>query len=326
MKTNRLFLIVAAMAVSLSVQAQEVFKIGGGGGAKNGSVYSSMLGTLSERCSTDDMKLEEVQSKGGPANLTSIKANQIKGALIPADVMAAARFDNASSVANLKVLFTLHNEAAHLIARADTKQEGGMSFGSLGSLGGTKVTFNTAEDFKGRTIGAVGGSATTARILSDMMKYQWKVEDNFENTAALLNALQTGKVDGIMISAGLQSDAVKAVKGNFKLIPLRGNSDTQNVYQPVKVEYANLNGGRAVDTLAARALFITRTFRDPEQLAKLAALRACFFAQLPKIQDSDGTHPAWQDVNAEDRGDSRYWYDLPSTKPAVAAAPVPKKK
>lgn len=324
MKTKNLFLMVAALTLCISAQAQEVFKISGGGGAKNGSVYSNMLGTLAERCSTDEMKLEEVQSKGGTANLAAIKANAVKAALIPTDVMAAARFDNATSVSNLKVLFTLHNEAAHLIARGDVKTEGGVNLG-FARVGGKEVAYNNAEDFKGRTIGAVGGSAVTARILSDMMKYQWKVDDGYENTAALLAALTAGKVDGIMISAGLQSDAVKSVKGNFKLIPLRGNSDTQNVYTAVKVEYSNLNGGRAVDTLASRALFVSRVFRDPEQLTKLATLRACFFQQLPKIQDADGTHPAWQDVNAEDRGDSRYWYDLPS-KVVAAPATTPAKK
>jgi len=321
-KTNRLFLMVAALMLSVSIQAQEVFKVGGGGGAKNGSVYSNMLGTLSERCSDDNMKLEEVQSKGGTANLASIKGNSVKAALIPFDVMAAARFDNASSVSNLKTLFTLHNEAAHLIARADVKKEGGVNLGFT-KLGGADVAYNNAEDFKNRTIGAVGGSAVTARILSDMMKYQWKIDDSYESTSLLLAALTAGKVDGVLISAGLQSDAVKAVKGNFKLIPLRGNSDTQGVYSAVKVEYANLNGGRAVDTLASRALFVTRVFRDPEQLAKLAALRACFYKQLPKIQDADGTHPAWQDVNSEDRGDPRFWYELPN---AQAASPTPKKK
>lgn len=325
MKTNRLFLIAAALVISVSAQAQETFKVAGGGGAKNGSVYSNMLGTLSERCSNDAIKIEETQTKGGPENLTLLKGNQVKGALIPSDVIAAARFDNASSVANLKTLFVLHNEAAHLIARGDVKQEGGVNLGFT-TLGGNKVTFNSAEDLKGRAIGAVGGSATTARILSDMMKFGWKVDDNFKDTSELLAALQGGKIDAIMISAGLQSDAVKKIKGNFKLIPIRGNADTQNVYGAVKVEYSNLNGGRAVDTLASRALFMTRVFRSQEQLQALSDLRACFFRELPKIQDADQTHPAWQDVSADERGDSRYWYELPSSKTAAAEVPAKGKK
>jgi TRAP-type uncharacterized transport system substrate-binding protein len=321
MKTNRLFVMITALIISVTAQAQEVFKIGGGAGGK--SVYSNMIGTLAERCSTDAVQIQEVKSTGGPANLASLKANQVKAALVPADVMAVARYDNASSVANLKTLFVLHNEAAHLIARADTKSEGGVNLGFT-KLGGKDVTFNTAEDLKGRVIGAVGGSAVTAKILSDMLKFGWKVEESYQNNDELIKALESGKLDAVMISAGLQSDYVKGIKGKFKLIPIRGNSDTQNVYGAIKVEYPNLGGGRAVDTLAARALMVARVFRSEEQIKTLADLRACFFRELPKIQDGD-THPAWQDVNPDERGDARYWYDLP--KPAAfISAPIPPKK
>lgn len=320
MKSNRLFMIVAALAMCVSAQAQEVFKIGGGSGGK--SVYSNMVGTIAERCSTDAIQYAEVKSTGGPANLAALKANQVKTALVPADVMAVARYDNASSVANLKTLFVMHNEAAHLIARAGTKTEGGVNLG-FAKLGGKDVTFNTAEDLKGRNIGAVGGSAVTARILSDMLKMGWKVDESYPNNDELIKALESGKLDAVMISAGLQSDYVKSIKGNFKLLPLRGNSDTQNVYGTLKIEYPNLGGGRAVDTLAARALMVARVFRSQEEIQKLADLRACFFRELPKIQDGD-THPAWQDVNPEERGDTRYWYDLP--KPATPAAPAKKTK
>lgn len=317
-------LLASLCAISVPASAQEAFKVSGGAGGK--SVYSSVVGTLAERCSTDAIQIQETKSSGGPANLTAIKSNQVKAAIIPADLMAAARFDNASSVANIKTLFVLHNETALLIARADTKQEGGVNVGFT-TLGGSKVTFNNAEDLKGRTIGAVGGSAVTAQILSDKLKFGWKVDGtSYANNDELIKALETGKLDAIVISAGVQSEYVKGIKGKFKLIPLRGNSDTAGVYDATKVEYANLNGGRAVDTLSARALFMTRVFRSEEQIKTLADLRACFFRELPKIQDADGTHPAWQDINPEERGDSRYWYDLPRPATAAPEAPVKTKK
>lgn len=316
MKFHGMLAVLTSLLVSTSAVAQEKFVIAGGGGAKNGSVYSNMVGTMAQFCSTDSMIVEEQQTTGGVENLGLIRNNKVKAAIVPSDVLAAAKFDNASSVAQIWTIMTLHNEAAHLIVRADTKKEGGLKIGNI-HMGGNTITFNNPEDLKGRAIGAVGGSAVTGRIISDMLRYGWKIDStSFKNTSELLAALTAGKIDAVLISAGLQSDAVKAVKGNFKLLPLRGNSDTQAVYQPMKVEYPNLNGGRSVDTIGSRALLVTRTWRSEEMLQTLATFRQCMLGNLGKIQDTTDTHPAWQDVNADERG-TWQWYNLPSTKQAV---------
>lgn len=323
MKSTSKFMLAAALiaALSASAFAQEKFTVAGGGGAKNGSVYSSMIGTLAGVCSTDELQIEEKTTKGGVENLELIKGNKVKAAVIPSDVLAAAKFDNASSVAQIQTLFTLHMEAAHLIVRGDAKKEGGVSLGIIKNLGGSEVTFNNPEDLKNRQIGVVGGSAVTARIISDMLRFGWQLK-TLDSTSELLAELTSGKIDAALISAGLQSDAVKAIKGNFKLLPLRGNSDTANVYKAVKVEYSNLNGGRAVDTLGARALLVTRTWKSEEVIASLSKLRTCFQKNLGKIQDTTGVHAAWEGVDAEDRGPWQ-WYSLPDAQ--AAAAPGKKK-
>lgn len=307
-----------SIVLSFSAFAQEKFTIAGGGGAKNGSVYSSMIETLAGKCSTDALQIEEQQTKGGPDNLALIKGNKVKAAIVPSDLLAAAKMDNGSSVAQIQTLFTLHNEAVHLIARGDTKKEGTWGVGKL-QFGGKEVTYNNPEDLKSRRIGAVGGSAVSAQIVSDILRYGWVVDSaTYKSNSELAAALTAGQVDAIVISAGLQSDAVKSIKGNFKLIPLRGNADTAKVYEAVKVEYANLNNGRSVDTLGARALMVTRTWRSQEMMDQLGAFRTCFQTNLGKIQDEQGTHPAWQDVNVDDKG-SWQWYNLPSQKTAVKA-------
>lgn len=247
-----------AMMFSHAVFGQEKFTIAGGAGIKQKSVYSDMLGTIATACTTDEMPVEEVVTSGGAENLRLIKGNKVKAAIIPSDLLEAARFENASSVANIQTLFTLHMEAEHLIVRADTKKEGGISIGALKNIGGDSVNFNNPEDLKERQVGAVGGSAITARVISDMLRYKWQVTD-VPSTNELIEKLAKGELDAILISAGLQSEAVKAIKGNFKLLPLRGNSDTARIYKAVKVEYPNLNNGRSVDTLGARAIMVTRT-------------------------------------------------------------------
>lgn len=324
MKKSLLFFVMA-FALSFGAHAQDKFTVAGGGGAKNGSTYSAMLGDLAGFCSTEALPIEEVQSSGGVANLEMLRANKVKAAIVPTDVILAAKADNASSVANIKTLFSLHPEEVHLIARADTKVEGGLSaFGK--NIGGDKVTFNQPEDLKGRAVGAVGGTVRTAQILNSFLHIGWTVQD-YPSTTAMMDALTTGKVDAVLVVAGAPSAAVAKLDGRFKLLAIRGNSDTAGVYVPTKLQYEKMNGGRSVDTLSTQALLVTRTFRSPEMMANLGALRECFVASLPKIQDKDGTHPKWQDVNPTDHGKWE-WYDLPKTSAAaaLAAAPAASKK
>lgn len=314
-------LIIAGLLASLSYYAQaqaEKWLIAGGGGAAT-STYSHMIGTIAEACSTDELQLEEKGTNGGPANLALLKENKVKLAIVPLDLLFAAKLDNASSVAQIKTLFPLHNEQVHLVVRSGIKKEGGLAIGGM-RLGGTEVVYSRPEDLKGRPVGAVGGSATTARILGDMLRLDWAVTD-VKDTATLLNSLSTGQLDAIVISAGAPSAALAKIDGSrFKLLPVRGNSDTTVVYGPAKIEYPNLNGGRSVDTLQAPALLATRVWRAPETVAKLGALRSCLSRQLPAIQDKEGTHPAWQGVTAEDSGRWPY-YDLPVEAPKAAAKP-----
>lgn len=312
--------VVLLSTVSLAF-AQEKFTIAGGGGAKNGSTYSDMLGTIAGTCSTDEMPLEELPTNGGVKNLELIRANKVKGALVPSDLLFAAKMENASSVANIFTIFGMHPEEVHLVARGGVKTEGGVTvFGK--NLGGKDIVYNNPEDLKGRPVGAVGGSAETARILGDLLRIGWTVQ-KFESNAELVRALTAKTIDAALFSVGAPSPAIAALPPTFKLLPLRGNSDTAAVYSPAKLQYANLNGNRAVDTLSSQALLVSRTFRAPETLAALAALRKCLTDNLGKIQDKSGTHPAWQNVSLDNRGKWQ-WYELPSAAPTPAEAPATK--
>ena len=318
--------LVAAFASAPAYAQAEKFTIAGGGGAKNGSTYSAMLGDLAGVCSTDELPLEEVNTNGGVKNLELLKANKVKAALVPTSVLAAAKLENSTSVANIKTLFALHPEEVHLVARADTKFEGGVTmFGK--NVGGDKVAYNQAEDLKGRTVGAVGGSVVDARILGSMLHLGYNVTP-FDDNAKLFDALTKGQLDAAVIVAGAPSTVVeKLPNGRFKFLPIRPNQELASVYNPTKVQYQNVSEGKAVDTISTQALLVSRTFRSPEMLTSLAKLRACFVASVPKLQDKDGSHPKWQDVDPTNRG-KWDWYDLPtvaSNTPPVVNAPARKK-
>jgi hypothetical protein len=313
---KRIFHIVALICglVAGSAFAQsEQFIVAGGGGAKNGSVYSTVIGEFATVCNgPSDLNIIEQNTKGGTENLELLRTNKVNGAIIPTDLYLAAKMDNPTSVTNLRTLFTLHNEDTLFIARADAKFEGGVTvFGH--NVGGDKVEYNTVESLKGRPVGAVGGSVVTARITSDMLQLGLKIM-SFTATKDMLTALENHQIDAVVISAGKDSPAVKSLPaGKFKILPLRANEALARVYKPTKAQYLNLNEGRAVDTLTARANFMVRTLRSSQALNKLAKLRKCFVDNLAAIQDKNGTAAAWQDVDVNDRGRAE-WYDLPAVK------------
>jgi hypothetical protein len=92
----------------------------------------------------------------------------------------------------------------------------------------------------------------------------------------------------------------------------------KTVYVGDKLSYPKLSPN-AVTNLATEALMVTRTVNTPDRLATLANFRACILKNVPEWQDADGAHPAWSNVNVENKGKWAY-YDLPT--PAMA----PKKK
>lgn len=316
---------VAVVAFAFSPRASAAdFKIAGGGGAKNGSLYSLTLADIAQSCNTDSTNFAEVQSSGSTESLQMLKTNAVGAAVIQSDVLAAAKLENGTSVANLRVVAALHHEAIHLIVRSDAKTEGGHNLGILGTYGGKEVVYNNAEDLKGRQVGAVGGSLLSLRIVSDLLHYGW-VPKQYANTAALLDGLSKHEVDAVVIVAGVPSPAVSKINGAFKLLPLRGNADTQAVYQAYKATYPNLNQGRSVDTLTAQALLVTHVWHSADAEVRLAGLRTCIWSSTDRMKDESQV-PTWQDINSGDQGpDPKMWYALSAPAVAQPQAPVGKK-
>lgn len=309
MKSVRNLLAILAIAsIANLAAAQEKFIIAGGGGLKNGSTYSAMIGDLAGVCSTDNLVVEEQNTNGGVKNLELIRNGQVEGALVPTSLLYAAKLDNPASVAQIRTLVTLHTEEVHVLAFIGSKKEGGWGVGKM-KFGQNEVSYNTIEDLKGRPVGAVGGSVVDARVLSDILRLGFKVTSYPDNNA-LKEALIKGDIDAAVVVAGAPSGFVAALPaGQFKLLTLRGNGDTNAVYKPVKLSYDNLGDGKSVDTLGTQALLVSRSFRSPTMLASLSALRSCFQKNLPMIQDKRGSHPKWQDVDANDQGKWE-WYQL----------------
>jgi uncharacterized protein len=295
----------AILALATSAQAQEKFLVATGD-SKSGSTYSQMFREFQARCSTASLGLAERETGGSVDNVNLLTGNQVNAAVVQSDLLFFTKMTDEAKVANVRTLVALHPEELHFIARGDVKKEGGFM-----GIGGKEVVFRTVEDLKGRNVGAVGGSALSGRVFSSQSKLNFNVVV-FPDNNALTKALLEGQVDTILVVAGAPAKAISALDGRFRVLPVTPEitKAVAGVYSPAKLSYSTL-GAAGVPTVATQALLVSRVYRSTDMQDQLAKLRACFAKQLPNIQDSTGTHPKWQVVDAANQGKWAY-YDLPS--------------
>lgn len=305
-----LAVIMAILAGDSFAQAADEFRVATGD-VKGGSTYVTMFNELSAACGTAS-KLTQVSTNGSVQNLDMLLDNAVDAAIIQGDLAEYERTVNPDRVAGLRTLFTLHPEEIHFIARADVKKEGGFMGTNIGA---DSVTFTKLEDLRGRTIGAVGGSVKTGQLLARLTGLAFTVQDMGDNTK-LRAALVAKQLDAILVVAGAPSKFVQSLDTNFRLLPVTGEmaaqmSKIRPIYKAATITYNNLS--QTVPTVSTQALLLTRTYKSPAMLNRLAVLRACFVRELPTIQDRRGTHAKWQLVNSDDKG-TWQWYDgLPAT-------------
>ncbi len=301
--------IIALVALTFGLaHAQEKFQVATGD-KKSGSTYSTMFSELNAVCGNGQW--QEVETKGGQANKDLLVGNKVNAAIVQSDMLEFARRIDPVKVANIKTLLGLHPEELHFIARADVKKEGGLSVGSF-NLGGKDVTFNSLADLKGRNVGAVEGSADSASIVAANSGLGFKVL-RVDDNDTLKKKLLSGELDAILVVAGAPSKLVAGLPSQFKILPIPQDLVTKlsssKLYAPAKLSYTNL-GAAGVQSVSTQALLVSRTYRSAEMQQRLKDMRACFNAKLGNIQDKTGTHPKWQEVDANNRG-GWAWYDLP---------------
>ncbi len=316
-KMNR-FLAIAALALSAlvgaaSAQAQ-AFPVATGD-LKGGSTYAVMFNEYAKVCGpATGINFDAVQTTGGVQNKDLLVGNKVLAAILPSDLLFYTKMKNATSVANFKTVFALHPEELHFAARGDVKKEGGW----LGTNYGAKeVKYDTVLNLAGRQVGAVGGSVVSGEIAASQLGINFTMRE-YANNDLLKAALLSGEVDSILVVGGAPHGLVKTLDRRFKLLPIpadlikKTTTGEGALYSAAQVDYQNL-GQTGVNTIATQAVLVSRVFRDKDMVNQLAKMRACFDNNLGKIQDSLGTHPKWQAVDAANHG-KWTWYDLPATK------------
>jgi TRAP-type uncharacterized transport system substrate-binding protein len=310
---SKLAIIVAMLAVSVSAMAQAQLKVSTGGPT---GTYSRMFKEFAGVCKDQIMQIE-APSKGSVENMDRLLGNEVNAAIVQTDVLFfRARNEDLSGV---KTLFALFPEEVHIItASVSPILEGG----TIG-FGKKPAQFNKVEDLAGRAVAAWGGSIVTAQVIRLQSEINFTVTEVADFKAAKA-ALDAGTVAAIVMVGGQPMADVQTLTNAYKLLPFSEATigKLKSVYVPAKLNYSGMGqGGSGVQSIATESLFVTRAYKTEKYVQSLGALRACFKANLPDLQETVGMHKKWAAVNADNTGKWSF-YDLPVAK----VAPVAKKK
>jgi TRAP-type uncharacterized transport system substrate-binding protein len=300
------FIALACMIAATAAQAQQV-KMATGGPK---GTYHALFTNIADKCG-QEMAIIGVNTSGSLENLDKLTNKEVGAAFMQTDVLFASA--QGRDLGNIKTLVAFHKESVHVIGLANS---GLRTSGNMVGMGKQDIVFNTAEDLTGYKIAAAGGSVVTAQVLQGQGQLKWTIVPVESNDVALA-ALRKGEVQGVIMVGGQPLGNVRALGPEFKLLGFKQPTLDllKTVFVADKLSYPKLNPN-AVSTLATEALLTVRTVNTPERLAALSNFRACILRNVPEWQDADGAHPAWSQVNVDNKG-KWAWYDLPA--PAKAA-------
>lgn len=292
----RIAVIGAALALTaVSVQAQSV-KIATGG--KDGT-YNQMFGQLVSACgAASGLSFSEVETNGSVTNTDLLAGNKVHGALVQADVLEYRAMTAKTLPNQVKVLFPLHKEEVHLLALAAGKKEGGMSIAGF-NVGGKQVVLTDFSQIGGRPVGAVGGSAITAKFIAANSGVDFQLIE-YNTNADLLEALRQKQIDVAIMVMGYPSPAIAQLSKDFRLLPITGKpvKELSKWYSTTQeMTYENLSDSQGVDGIATQALFVVQDYKSKRMVEGLNKFRECKAERLPDIQEELGNHPKWKQVD-----------------------------
>ena len=281
-------LLLAGVAVAASAQQINVAT-----GGKSGS-YSRMLTQMAGTCK--GAALVEVNTSGSMDALEKLMGNQVNAAFVQTDVLhLRAKTEDLGAI---KTLLALHPESVHIVARTDLP----INTGGVMGVGGTSRPVKELTDLAGQKVAAAGGSVITAQVMRLQSEVPFSVVPVDSNEIAL-KALADGKVHAVVMVGGAPFPLVAGLTKPFTLVAIAPATmeKLKNVYRPTRLSYSKM-GASGVPTVSTDALLVTRSYKTARMLAPLRYLRACALEHLDEIKETTGTHPAWQAVDAANKG------------------------
>lgn len=335
-----------ATASTINVAFAEPVEIVLGSGGKGGT-YFPVINEVANFCNSetllvsnymDPTRADDPTAGGSVENLKRITNNLAMGGLVQADVAALELLGRNPAMARVLALLPLHTEHLHFIVPSVVTVEleaadpgGFLGFGAKEAVyGQDNNPIDSIDDLTGRTVVAWGGSVVSAQVVDTLLGLGLTVVP-VDNQAAGLAAIDNGEADAMLAVAGAPVEWIsKLPKSQYSLLTFndRTAENLAEVYGTQPVSYTNLGtNGQRTDALTVNALLMTRTYRTPEMIGALSELQACVRENIFTIQDTPGTHPAWQmiDPNAEMLWDNIFTPPAEFTYPvskSVISAPV----
>lgn len=344
------FRILISLALSLGLvataAAQAPFKIGTGG--PKGTYYAMCMDMLKTFGAKVPNSFSCEETNGSMDNMQRVIARTLQGAVVQFDVMKYLE-EKDPNMAQIKVVFPLHQEEVHLVGANTSYKEGGW-FG----IGSKSVELKTLKDLNGRKVVAWGGSVLSAEYFAYRFKLNYEVIDvsglRLDEKGAVVKAAEKqpaapDRVAAKMVASG-EAHAIFAVGGfpllwlqdgkvfgkQFKMLSIGSDMADQvgGIYNKSKVNYSNLTDG-AVATVAVPAVLVTRDFRTPDRVAPIVALQREVVLNLETLRDEG--HPKWAlPTDPSKKFDRWGTFEAPAgmipalPAPAPAALPAPAKK
>lgn len=298
MKTRLIF--AALVAAASLAQAQQV-KIATG--SPKGT-YHALFSNIADKCG-NEMAIVGVNTSGSLENLDKLTGKEVGAAFMQTDALFASA--QGRDLGNVKTLVAFNKESVHVVAAA---QSGLKTAGNLVGLGKQDIVFGTAEDLNGYRVAAAGGSVVTAQLIKAQGQINWTIVP-VDSADAALAAVKSGQAQAAVLVGGQPLGNIRALGNDYKLLGFRQSTVDllKTVYVADKLSYPKLSQS-AVSTIATEALLVTRTVSTPERVNALSNFRSCVYKNVPEWQDADGAHPAWSQVDTNNKGKWAY-YDLP---------------
>ena len=225
MKTFTSLMVAASLAVAAasgaSAAERKYVNIGtagiGGGYYPTGGFICNVLNKSRD---TQDHNIRcTVESTGGSvANLRSIQAGEMDVAIVQSDwqyhsYRGSSKFEEDGANEDLRFLFSLHLDTAHLVARADS----GMT--DFADLAGKTVNIGNA------------GSGTEATMTFALSRYGKAPEDVFGQATRLTSreqaqALCDGKIDAFFYTTGITASSITEATNTCDASVLNWNDET----------------------------------------------------------------------------------------------------
>lgn len=298
-------LIIAALALAAGAATAQQVKVGTGGPK---GTYKALFTNITERCG-NEMALVEVPSDGSLTNLDRLSNKELGAAFLQTDALFASA--QGRDLGNIKTLAAFNKESAHVVVLANS---GLKTSGNMIGMGKQDIVFKSVEDLAGYSVAAAGGSLITAQYVKHYGQVNYTVVPVASNDEAI-KQLKAGTVQAAILVGGKPFQLVRELSSDFKLVGFKPQTIEllKTTYVKDTLSYPKLSA-TPVETLATEALLVVRTVNTPDRIAALAHFRKCIYDNIGYWRDADGAHPAWEQVNPENKGKWAY-YDLPVVQP-----------